>query len=96
MKKRLISIVTMVAMLASMLSMGVVTVSAADPDPIVFTKTLIKADASASGIPDRIKLEAYTTGSASHQSTDIPTDIIMVLDQSGSMDDEIPAEQSLR
>lgn len=36
-----------------------------------------------------IKLEAYTTGSVSTTESTKPTDIVLVLDQSGSMDDDM-------
>lgn len=36
-----------------------------------------------------IKLEAFATGEKTTQTTDVPTDIVLVLDQSGSMKDPI-------
>ena len=36
-----------------------------------------------------ITLEAYATGASTFITQDIPTDFILVLDQSGSMDDDI-------
>ena len=36
-----------------------------------------------------IKLEAFATGEKTTQTTDVPTDIVLVLDQSGSMADNI-------
>lgn len=38
-----------------------------------------------------IKLEAFATGEKTTQTTDVPTDIILVLDQSGSMGDDMGA-----
>ena len=78
-------------MLLSLIPTGFI-VSAADPDPIVFTKDLLD---SAAGQPKRIKLEAYTTGSTSFTETTMPADIVLVLDQSGSMDDTIDGQTKL-
>ena len=80
------------AMLMTMVSSLTFTVAAADPDPIVFTK---KLQDSVEGQPKRIKLEAYTTGSATTSATTTPADIVLVLDQSGSMDDEIEGQTKL-
>ncbi len=93
MKKRLISIVTMIAMLASMLSVGI-TVSAAPVSPITATANTNQSDGivltksatpKVDGTVD-ITLEAYTTGTVTSHTTVTPTDIVLVLDVSGSMD----------
>lgn len=54
-------------------------------DGLVINKT---ATANDDGTYD-IKLEAYTTGSVSTTESTKPTDIVLVLDQSGSMDDNM-------
>jgi len=64
----------------------------AEADPIVFTKELLPAE---SGQPRKIKLEAYVTGSTSSTTATVPADIILVLDQSGSMDDVIGGSTKL-
>lgn len=54
-------------------------------DGLVINKT---ATANDDGTYD-IKLEAYTTGSVSTTESTKPTDIVLVLDQSGSMDEDM-------
>ncbi len=81
------------AMLMTMVSGLTITASAEDTNPVVFTKELVPSTA---GQPKRIKLEAYTTGSTTSSQTTMPADIILVLDQSGSMDDTINNQAKLR
>ena len=97
MKKRVLSILLVAVMLMSMLPVQVLadTGSADGSDavaPVVFTKTLEPASAMQ---PARIKLEAWTTGATSTSTAKIPTDIILVLDQSGSMDETIDGKTKL-
>ncbi len=80
------------AMLMTMVSGLTITASAEDTSPVVFTKELVPSTA---GQPKRIKLEAYTTGSTTSSQTTMPADIILVLDQSGSMDDTINGQTKL-
>ncbi len=80
------------AMLMTMVSGLTITASAEDTNPVVFTKELVPSTA---GQPKRIKLEAYTTGSTTSSQTTMPADIILVLDQSGSMDDTIGSQTKL-
>ncbi|MBE7016247.1 MAG: hypothetical protein E7417_05465 [Ruminococcaceae bacterium] len=75
-------------MLMTMISGLTITVSAAT-NPVVLTKELIITD---EGMPNELKLEAYVTGSLETSSGSIPADIILVLDQSGSMDDNITSD----
>ncbi len=78
------------AMAFTMLMPATFNVAAAETDePIIFTKDFISVNDAEAGMTDLIKLEAYTTGSTSHTSTDVPADIVLVLDQSGSMDDTV-------
>ncbi len=89
--RKIAALFVVLTMLASMLSMGTITVSAAPDEPIVFTKTLVPATTS---MPERIKLEAYVTGSATASQVSVPTDIVLVLDQSGSMDYDMSSTDS--
>ena len=88
--RRILATILTFAMLLTLLP-ATITVSAAT-DPVVFTKELLPA---ASGQPRKIKLEAYTTGSTSSTSAAVPADIVLVLDQSGSMDDTIDGSTKL-
>ncbi len=54
--------------------------------PVVLTKTLVVTE---DGMPNELKLEAYVTGSLEKTDGSAPADIVLVLDQSGSMDDNI-------
>lgn len=90
--KKFLATVLAIVMLVSLVP--AMTVSAAtSEDGVVFTKTLIP---SVAGQPRKIKLEAYTTGSTTASQTTMPADIILVLDQSGSMDDTINGETKLQ
>ncbi len=92
--RKMLAIMLTFAMIASLLPVIPVTAAepvlgaggAADESSVVFTKELIEAE---NGQPAKIKLEAYVKGTVSSTSGGKPTDIIMVLDQSGSMDDSI-------
>ncbi|MBQ3565905.1 MAG: VWA domain-containing protein, partial [Oscillospiraceae bacterium] len=83
--RKLLAIVLVMAMITALMPMSMVA-NAATNDAVVFQKELIPAG---NGQPARIKLEAYVEGTVSASSGGKPTDIIMVLDQSGSMDDSI-------
>ncbi len=94
MKKRLISIVTMVAMLASMLSVGITVAADTASTPVAQTQNQNQGDGiilkkSATADPAdgtvEIMIDAYTTGTVSSQATATPADIVLVLDVSGSM-----------
>lgn len=84
--KRLMAIILTMAMIISLFPVIAVTAAQSTDNAAVFTKTLIPAG---NGQPAKIKLEAYVKGQVSASSGGKPTDIIMVLDQSGSMDDSI-------
>ena len=56
-------------------------------DGLVMNKTATPVEGSADDY--KITLEAYTTGTVSTSETTKPTDIVLVLDQSGSMDDDM-------
>lgn len=79
--KRLLAVLLTITMLATLIPSVLVSAEGDINDGVVFTKTLVKED----GLPLRLKLEAYTTGQASSSTTTFPTDIVLVLDQSGSM-----------
>ncbi len=92
--KKLISIITTMAMMLTMLLPATLTASAAttttenqnQEDGIVLTKSATPH--LEGGVPDGtvdITLEAYTTGSVTSHTTITPTDIVLVLDTSGSM-----------
>ena len=87
-KRRILSLLLCMATLCALL---VPASSAADDDKkddgIVLNKT---ATANSDG-SYTIKLEAYATGTKiiSEETKDVPTDIILVLDQSGSMAEDI-------
>jgi len=83
--RKLLAMVLTMAMVLTILPTATL-VSAESTDSIVFTKELIPAG---EGQPAKIKLEAYVKGTVSATSGGRPTDIIMILDQSGSMDDMI-------
>ena len=89
MKKRLLSLLMAAAMLITMLpAMPALADNSTTPanSGVHFTKELVEGLA---GQPSRLKLEAYVTGSVSSTETKIPADIVLVLDQSGSMDETI-------
>ncbi len=81
--KKMLAVILAIAMVASLFP---VMAAGAGTSPVVFTKELIPAG---NGQPAKIKLEAYVEGTVSSTSGGKPTDIILVLDQSGSMDDSI-------
>ncbi len=80
--KKMLAVVLAIVMVVSLLPV----IAAGAEDTVVFTKELIPAG---NGQPAKIKLEAYVKGTVSATSGGRPTDIILVLDQSGSMDDSI-------
>ncbi len=82
--RRILATILTLVMIMTLIPMTI-SVSAAT-DPVVFTKELLPVTG---GQPRKIKLEAYTTGSTISSSATVPADIILVLDQSGSMDDTI-------
>ena len=95
--KRFLALLMTLCMLTGMLS-GMTVSAAPDPitvastrhnvnqeDGIVVTKT---ATPKEDGTVD-ISITAYTTGEVTAHSTVTPTDIVLVLDVSGSMDDEV-------
>lgn len=85
-KRTLAYFLTLSMLLGLMSGVTLMSVAAEDADTTVFTKELIPAG---NGQPAKIKLEAYVEGTVNTSSGGNPTDIIMVLDQSGSMDDSI-------
>ena len=84
--KRILATILTFAMLITLLPVTV-SVSAAEPvvnDGIFFNKT---AQVNGDGTVDII-MEAYTTGTVTNTTDSVPADIVLVLDMSGSMDDE--------
>ncbi len=89
MKKRLMALCMTVFMILSVLPTGVFAADSSTggaSSGIFFEKTVLSATADA---PAKIRLEAYTTGSVSSTQSHLPTDIVLVLDQSGSMDEAL-------
>ena len=80
--KRALSLILVFSMLIGMVNTSVFADSNAE-NGIYFTKEIVSGG---DGQPDRLKLEAYTTGVVTEAAQNIPTDIVLVLDQSGSMD----------
>ncbi|MBE6932593.1 MAG: hypothetical protein E7464_04325, partial [Ruminococcaceae bacterium] len=89
--KKLLAWVLTLAMLLSVVPTAVFAQDSIT-DPVVFTKTLIQATDTQ---PAKIRLEAYTTGSNITSEAKLPTDIVLVLDQSGSMDDPMNNQTKL-
>jgi len=90
MKRRLISLIVTICMIVNMLPMVVL---GADEqyqiqvdDAIVLNKSLVPATATS---PAKIRLEAYVNGTTSVSQQHKPADIVLVLDQSGSMADNV-------
>ena len=85
MKKKIISFMLSLVLLSTVVTPGTVAYATADDNGMEISKTA-KANADGSYT---ITLEAYATGEKfiSEVTEDVPTDIILVLDQSGSMDD---------
>ena len=85
MKKKIISFMLSLVLLSTVVTPSTVAYATADDKGMVTSKTATaKGDGSYT-----ITLEAYATGEQiiSEVTEDVPTDIILVLDQSGSMDD---------
>ena len=85
MKKRLLAMLLAVVLALSLLPMSVLAVEGGDQegqepvsanDGVSFTKTLES---------DKIKLEAYVDGEVKEENVPVDCDIVLVLDQSGSM-----------
>ncbi len=85
MKKKIISLMLSLVLLSTVVTPGTVAYAAAVDNGMKISKTA-KANADGSYT---ITLEAYATGEKfiSEVTEDVPTDIILVLDQSGSMKD---------
>lgn len=85
MKKKIISFMLSLVLLSTVVTPGTVAYATADDNGMEISKTA-KANDDGSYT---ITLEAYATGEKfiSEVTEDVPTDIILVLDQSGSMDD---------
>lgn len=85
MKKKIISFMLSLVLLSTVVTPSTVAYATADDNGMEISKT---ATANADG-SYTITLEAYATGEKfiSEVTEDIPTDIILVLDQSGSMED---------
>ncbi len=84
-RKKFLAMLLSMAMCFSLIPASVInSVAATEENPVKLIKTLIDMPA---GSPDEIKLEAYVTGQIKESSGKVPTDIVLVLDQSGSMDD---------
>ena len=103
MKKRILSAFLAVMMLVSVVPVSVFAEDSGTPAPqaetvvmentnqsdgVVMRKTVVPHKVG--GVPDGtvdIIIEAYTTGVVRQTTTSVPTDIVLVLDVSGSMDD---------
>ena len=85
MKKKIVSFMLSLVLLSTVVTPGTVAYATADDKGMEISKT---ATANKDG-SYTITLEAYATGEKfiSEVTEDVPTDIILVLDQSGSMDD---------
>lgn len=70
---------------ARMLAKAASTFNVKTADGLILNKTATPVEGSADDY--KITLEAYTTGTVSTSETTKPTDIVLVLDQSGSMAD---------
>jgi len=98
MKRRIISMLLVLAMVFSVLPVMTFAAessgggSSGSNEGVVFTKTMIPANTLS---PAKIKLEAYAEGSVTSETAKIPTDIVLVLDQSGSMDQTIGGRTKL-
>ncbi len=90
--RKILAVLITATMLMSLFPTITGVAAPGESDSVVFTKTLVD---SAAGQPKRIKLEAYTTGSATSSSEHFPADIVLVLDQSGSMDDTVGGQTKL-
>jgi len=88
--RRMLATVLAIVMVMSLLP-AVSFAGAATPasDPVVLKKEFIE---TADGMPNELRLEAYVTGSLEKSNGSVPADIILVLDQSGSMDDNITSD----
>ncbi len=87
MKKRVLSILLVLVMLLGILPTAALADSTTADPGVVFTKTLVED--TTGNQPDKIRLEAYTTGAVTSSTAKIPADIVLVLDQSGSMDESM-------
>lgn len=85
MKKKIISFMLSLVLLSTVVTPGTVAYATADDNGMEISKTATANDDGSY----TITLEAYATGEKfiSEVTEDVPTDIILVLDQSGSMDD---------
>lgn len=72
---------------ARMLAKAASTSNVKTADGLILNKTATPVEGSADDY--KITLEAYTTGTVSTSETTKPTDIVLVLDKSGSMDDNM-------
>ena len=85
MKKKIISFMLSLVLLSTVVTPGTVAYATADDNGMEISKTATANDDGSY----TITLEAYATGEKfiSEVTEDVPTDIILVLDQSGSMKD---------
>lgn len=85
MKKKIISFMLSLVLLSTVVTPSTVAYATADDNGMEISKTATANDDGSY----TITLEAYATGEKfiSEVTEDVPTDIILVLDQSGSMDD---------
>ena len=92
MKKKIISFMLSLVLLSTVVTPGTVAYATADDNGMEISKTATANDDGSY----TITLEAYATGEKfiSEVTEDVPTDIILVLDQSGSMDDAFDAVTS--
>lgn len=72
---------------ARMLAKAASTSNVKTADGLILNKTATPVEGSADDY--KITLEAYTTGTVSTSETTKPTDIVLVLDQSGSMSEDM-------
>ena len=96
MKKRLLAMMMAFVMAMSLLPMSALAVGGGNSEQppeqpienpgVTFTKELIPGE---SGNPDKIKLEAYVDGEVKEENVPVDCDIVLVLDQSGSMVEKI-------
>ncbi len=84
--RKMISWLITMTMMIAMVPITVQAAAVLPDEPIVFTKEYVDGTG---GTPDMLKLSAYVTGYSSSSTQTTPTDVILVLDQSGSMDEAV-------
>lgn len=87
-KTKILSLLLSLSLFCTLIAPGTIAHAEVEPKPDNGMKIGKTATAKGDGTYT-IKLEAFATGEKTTQTTDVPTDIVLVLDQSGSMGDPI-------